>query len=315
MKKLNDPLDWIGKDKEDKATVIDINIEEIIVNEQVRNKENVLKDIDELTESVKEFGVNQNLLVVKQGNQYLLIAGERRLEASKRAGLNSVPCLVKDIKKEDILTYQLLENIQRKDLSKPELSNVLKQLQEKGLTIRQIAEKIHKSKSYVQEILSICEMPEELKEKITGGTIKKAIEISKIKDEKEKKKLIENYDSITAGEVKNKRNKLDTNKEKNNINLNKNNSGKYDGYNIENIEISKIKDEKEKKKLIDNYDSITAAVEHLNNTHTDIKIGIIFNINDSDFGISNYMEITFKNDIITSQFIRYLNNFKIKGDD
>jgi ParB family chromosome partitioning protein len=258
MKKLNDPLDWIGKDTEDKAAVIDINIDEIIVDEQIRNKENVLKDIDELTESIKEFGVNQNLLVMKnnnKNNEYLLIAGERRLEASKRAGLNSVPCLIKDIKEEDILIYQLLENIQRKDLSKPELANVYKQLQEKGLTIRQIAEKIHKSKSYVQEILSICEMPEELKGKITGGTIKKAIEISKIKDEKEKKKLIENYDNITA------------------------------------------------------------AVEHLNNTHADIKIGIIFNINDSDFGVSNYMEITFKNDIITSQFIRYLNNFKIKGDD
>lgn len=300
MKKLNDPLDWIGKDiKEDKAIVIDINIDEIIVNEQIRNKENVLKDIDELTESIKEFGVNQNLLVMKNNdkdNEYLLIAGERRLEASKRAGLNSVPCLVKDIKEDDILIYQLLENIQRKDLSKPELANVYKQLQGKGLTIRQIAEKIHKSKSYVQEILSICEMPEELKEKITGGTIKKAIEISKIKDEKEKKKLIENYDSITAGEVKNKRNKLDTGKEENNINLNKNNSGKYDGYNAK-------------------HSIIQTDIDHFNDTHKDIKTDIRFDIIDCHFGTSNIVAIYTKDNATTSQFIKYLNKFKIKGDD
>ena len=131
-------------------------------------------------------------------------------------------------------------------------------------------------------------MPEELKEKITGGTIKKAIEISKIKDEKEKKKLIENYDSITAGEVKNKRNKLDTNKEKNNINLNKNNmSVKF----------------------------LLSDTDHFNDTHTDIKISIRFDIIDCHFGTSNIVAIYTKDNATTSEFIKYLNNFKIKGDD
>ncbi|RZD16692.1 MAG: ParB/RepB/Spo0J family partition protein [Candidatus Acididesulfobacter guangdongensis] len=310
MKKLNDPLDWIGKDTEDKASVIDINIDEIIVNEQIRNKENVLKDIDELTESIKEFGVNQNLLVMRNNNkdnEYFLIAGERRLEASKRAGLNSVPCLVKNIKEEDILIYQLLENIQRKDLSKPELANVYKQLKEKGLTIRQIAEKIHKSKSYVQEILSICEMPEELKEKITGSTIKKAIEISKIKDEQEKKKLIKNYDSITAGEVKNKRNNLDTNKEENNINLNKDNKEEWGNY--------KERDQRFNKAVKENYSIIQTDIDHFNDTHTDIKIDIRFDIIDSYFGTDNIVAIYAKDNATASKFIKYLNKFKIKGDE
>lgn len=203
MKKLNDPLAWIGKEEE-QSTVVDIDIDKIIVrNAQVRTKENILEGIEELAESIKQIGVNQSLLVTKQHNLYLLIAGERRLEASKIAGLTTVPCLVKDIKEEDIWLYQLIENIHRKDLTPIELANVYGQLKNKGLSIREIAEKINKSKSHVQEILSISNMPEELKEKVSGGgTLSKIIAAQQIIDEEKKKEIIDNIDNYSRDEIR-----------------------------------------------------------------------------------------------------------------
>ncbi len=203
MKKLNDPLSWIGENKNKFMDSISlIGFESIITEEQVRKDFNEER-LNELAESIKAHGVIEPLIVreTKELNKYILIAGERRFRAAKIAGLENVPCIIKyDIKDEDIIILQLIENGQREDLNPLELNAVYKKLQDSGLSIRDIAEKIGKSKSHVQEVLSISKLNDD--EKLSAGrTLKKAVELSKIKDESKRKELI-GKDNISTKEIK-----------------------------------------------------------------------------------------------------------------
>ena len=203
MKKLNDPLSWISEEIPQSIVIKEIEIDKIIVKDQVRTKNNVTENIEELAESIKEFGINQNLLVTETQEGYVLIAGERRLEAAKRAGLTTVPCSLKFISESDIWKYQLIENIHRKDLDPIELANLYKRLKDDGMSIRDIAGEIKRSKSHVQEILKLLDLPDEIKEKVSAQrTVKKAVEIGKVKDKDTQDKLIKNYDNMTAEGIK-----------------------------------------------------------------------------------------------------------------
>ena len=203
MKKLNDPLSWIGENKNKLMDSISLlGFESIITEEQVRKDFNEEK-LNELAESIKAHGIIEPLIVreTKELNKFILIAGERRFRAAKIAGLENVPCIIKyDIKDEDIIILQLIENGQREDLNPLELNAVYKKLQDSGLSIRDIAEKIGKSKSHVQEVLSISKLNDD--EKLSAGrTLKKAVELSKIKDESKRKELI-GKDNISTKEIK-----------------------------------------------------------------------------------------------------------------
>ncbi|MHB1663926.1 MAG: ParB/RepB/Spo0J family partition protein [bacterium] len=203
MKKLNDPLSWIGENKNKFMDSISlIGFESIITEEQVRKDFNEER-LNELAESIKAHGVIEPLIVreTKELNKYILIAGERRFRAAKIAGLENVPCIIKyDIKDEDIIILQLIENGQREDLNPLELNAVYKKLQDSGLSIRDIAEKIGKSKSHVQEVLSISKLNDD--EKLSAGrTLKKAVELSKIKDKSKRNELI-GKDNISTKEIK-----------------------------------------------------------------------------------------------------------------
>ena len=216
MKKLNDPLSWIGENKNKLMDSISlIEFESIITEEQVRKDFNEER-LNELAESIKAHGVIEPLIVreTKELNKYLLIAGERRFRAAKIAGLKNVPCIIKyDIKDEDIIILQLIENGQREDLNPLELNAVYKKLQDSGLSIREIAEKIGKSKSHVQEVLSISKLNDD--EKLSAGrTLKKAVELSKIKDQSKRKELI-GKDNISTKEIKKARTEGEDNPKQN----------------------------------------------------------------------------------------------------
>ena len=216
MKKLNDPLSWIGENKNKLMDSISlIEFESIITEEQVRKDFNEER-LNELAASIKAHGVIEPLIVkeTKELNKYLLIAGERRFRAAKIAGLKNVPCIIKyDINDEDIIILQLIENGQREDLNPLELNAVYKKLQDTGLSIREIAEKIGKSKSHVQEVLSISKLNDD--EKLSAGrTLKKAVELSKIKDQSKRKELI-GKDNISTKEIKKARTEGEDNPKQN----------------------------------------------------------------------------------------------------
>lgn len=125
-------------------------------------------DLNELTNSIKQNGVLEPLLVKpnRANGTWMIIAGERRWRASNLAGLREVPCIELDLDEKSIAEIALIENLQRKDLTVWEEADGLAALKEKfGYTQEEIAKKISKSRSTVTESLTIAGLPESIREK------------------------------------------------------------------------------------------------------------------------------------------------------
>jgi len=153
-----------------------------------------VSDIEELASSVKDVGVIQPLLVSPHNDRYVLIAGHRRLAASKRAKLKEVPCVVQDLPEKVQIRYALIENLQRVDLSPLQEALALKQLVEVGgIDYRRAGELIGKSKTYVGERLALLRLTGDLQDAVSRGTIsmKKADLLRRVKSTKVRGRLLE----------------------------------------------------------------------------------------------------------------------------
>ncbi len=130
-------------------------------------------DLSELTNSVKEKGVLEPLLVKPTGiDSWMIIAGERRWRAANLAGLTEVPCIEMDIDEKGIAEIALIENLQRKDLTVWEESDGLASLSARfGYTHEEIAKKIGKSRTTVTESLAIAGLPKEIRDKCRENKI------------------------------------------------------------------------------------------------------------------------------------------------
>lgn len=147
-------------------------------------------DLNELTNSIKQNGVLEPLLVKpnRANGTWMIIAGERRWRASNLAGLREVPCIELDLDEKSIAEIALIENLQRKDLTVWEEADGLAALKEKfGYTQEEIAKKISKSRSTVTESLTIAGLPESIREKCQQAKItakSTLLEIARQFDEK-----------------------------------------------------------------------------------------------------------------------------------
>lgn len=142
-----------------------IPIKSIFPNpEQPRND---FGDLNELTESIKEKGVLEPLLVrPTDGGKFMIIAGERRWRAGQLAGLTEVPCIEMEVDEKGIAEIALIENLQRKDLTVWEEADGLSALKEKfGYTQDEIAQKISKGRTTVTELLTIAGLPAPIRER------------------------------------------------------------------------------------------------------------------------------------------------------
>jgi ParB family transcriptional regulator, chromosome partitioning protein len=131
-------------------------------------------DLTELTNSVKEKGVLEPLLVKpnRQSGTWMIIAGERRWRAANLAGLKEVPCIELDIDEKAIAEIALIENLQRKDLTVWEEADGLKALGTRfGYKHDEIAQKISKSRTTVTELLTIAGLPDNIREKCLAANI------------------------------------------------------------------------------------------------------------------------------------------------
>ena len=144
--------------------------------------------LNELAESIKNYGVFQPIIVKKSIKGYDLIAGERRLRASKLAGMETIPAIVKEFSDEEMREISLLENIQRENLTAIELAWAYKGIID-NLDIRQedLAKKIGKSRSHITNTLGLLNLPEDVQKKILDGEISMghARVLSKMNDEDE----------------------------------------------------------------------------------------------------------------------------------
>ena len=129
--------------------------------------------LQELANSINEHGVLQPLVVSrKEDGNYELIAGERRLEASKIAGLEKVPVIVKKVDEQSKAEISLIENIQRYDLNPIEEAKAYKKLQDTfALTQDEIAVRVGKSRSSISNVLRLLHLPVEIQKAIVEGTI------------------------------------------------------------------------------------------------------------------------------------------------
>lgn len=148
--------------------------------------------LEELSLSIKNYGVFQPIIVKKSIKGYDLIAGERRLRATKMAGLNTIPAIVKEFTDDQMREISLLENIQRENLTAIELAWAYKGIID-NLDIRQedLAQKIGKSRSHITNTLGLLNLPEDVQKMILDGKISMghARVLSKMEDRDEVNRL------------------------------------------------------------------------------------------------------------------------------
>lgn len=141
------------------------------INKVEPNKEQPRKNFDEdalleLSESIKQFGVLQPLLVVDRKDYYEIIAGERRWRAAKMAGLKKVPVIIKDLTEQEIVEISLIENIQRENLNPIEEAIAYKRLlNEFNLKQDEVAERVSKSRTAVtnsMRLLKLCDKVQQM---------------------------------------------------------------------------------------------------------------------------------------------------------
>lgn len=161
------------------ATLMHLSPLDIVPNRVQPRTEFDEEALSELTHSVREFGVLQPIVVraiepapAKGEPRFELIMGERRLRASKRAGLTEIPAIVRSTADEDMLRDALLENLHRADLNAIEEAQAYDQLlRDFGCTKEDLANKIHRSRPQVSNTLRLLNLPERVQMKVAAGVL------------------------------------------------------------------------------------------------------------------------------------------------
>ena len=163
--------------------------------------------IDELAESIKEYGVIQPIIVTNKGKYYRIIAGERRWRAAKKAGLTEIPCLVRDEDEQKNREISLIENIQRENLNPIEKARALQELINKyNLTQQQLSDKLGISRSGIANTVRILNLDKRVIDlaqegKLTEGHCKTLLRIEDPDKQYETAKyMIESGDSVREAE-------------------------------------------------------------------------------------------------------------------
>lgn len=152
-------------------------------------------DVRELAASMKGQGILVPLLVVERPNdEYLLVAGSRRLQAAKDIGMTEVPVIVKTMADKQRLEIMLVENLHREDLTEiEEAETYAKLIDSVGYSQRQLAEKVGKSQSHISKRISLLGLPEDTKKLVDKGDlpVTDALELVKLKEPKDTKVVLE----------------------------------------------------------------------------------------------------------------------------
>ena len=155
-----------------KEEIVEINIDELRSNPYQPRKVFDPEALQELSDSIKQHGVFQPIIVKKSIHGYEIIAGERRVKASKMAGLSTVPAIVREFDDTEMMEIALLENLQREDLNAIEEANAyIKIMEAKNLTHEELAKVLGKSQSYVTNMIGLIRLPEEVKQMVIDNKL------------------------------------------------------------------------------------------------------------------------------------------------
>lgn len=154
------------------SDIVEIPLTEIRSNPYQPRKEFDEQSLREFADSIKEHGVIQPIIVKKSIKGYEIIAGERRTRASKMAGKETIPAIIRDFTDQEMMEIALIENIQREDLNPIEEAEALaKIIESNNMTQEEAAKKFGKSRSYITNILGLLSLPEKTKKYVREGKI------------------------------------------------------------------------------------------------------------------------------------------------
>lgn len=191
-----------------KEEIIKVKLDELRSNpyqpRQVFNEE----ALQELADSIKEHGVFQPIIIKKSIKGYEIIAGERRVKASKLAGLDEIPAIVRDFTDEEMMEIALLENLQRENLNPMEESRAYKKLIETlNITQEELAKKLGKSRSYITNMIGLQKLPSSIQTMISDNKMSMghARVLSKLENEEQQKELADKIttEGISVRELEN----------------------------------------------------------------------------------------------------------------
>lgn len=172
---LGKGLDALFMDNEtvDSGGVVTLRLSEIEPNRDQPRKIFSEETLNELADSIREHGVLQPLLVRPlPGGSYQLVAGERRWRASRMAGLQEVPVVIREMDEEQAMEIALIENLQREDLNAIEEATGYKQLMERyGMTQEQVAKRVGKSRPAIANALRLLNLPQKVMEMVGEGEV------------------------------------------------------------------------------------------------------------------------------------------------
>ena len=153
-----------------------------------------------MSDSIKEYGVFQPIIIKKSIKGYEIIAGERRVKASKMAGLEEIPAIIRDFTDEEMMEIALLENLQRENLNPIEESRAYKKLIETlNITQEELAKKLGKSRSYITNMIGLQTLPNTIQNMISDNKMSMghARVLSKLENQNQQEELAEKI--ITEG--------------------------------------------------------------------------------------------------------------------
>lgn len=184
-----------------KEEIIEVSLDDLRANPYQPRK--VFDDdaLKELSNSIKEHGVFQPIIIKKSIKGYEIIAGERRVRASKLAGLTKIPALVRNLNDEQMMEIALLENLQRENLSAIEEAVAYKSMIEKlNITQEELSRKVGKSRSHITNILGLLRLPKEVQKLVALNKISMghARVLSKLESDE---KIIELANEIVSNKI------------------------------------------------------------------------------------------------------------------
>ena len=152
--------------------IVELNLDDLRPNPYQPRKVFDDEALNELSESIKEHGVFQPIIVKKSIKGYEIIAGERRYRASKLAGLKTIPAIIRDFTDSQMMEIALLENLQRENLNVIEEAIAYKSMIENlDLTQEQLSKRVGKSRSHITNILGLLRLPKEVQKQVIQGNI------------------------------------------------------------------------------------------------------------------------------------------------
>jgi len=158
---------------DDSRQVVEIELSRIRPNPYQPRADMNREGLEELKQSIRENGILQPLIVQREGDGYILIAGERRLQAAQEAGKKTVPVLVIKVSgPRQMLELSLIENIQRENLNAIDQARAYKRLMDEfSLTQEEVAHKVGKDRSTVANMLRLLHLPSSVQDELRGGVI------------------------------------------------------------------------------------------------------------------------------------------------